>query len=241
MTDNMVVNDLPRRAITRTAKLATLPVGLAGRTALGLGKRLGGRPAELVAAEIQHRTADQIFRVLGELKGGAMKFGQALSIFEAALPPEIAGPYRATLTKLQESAPPLPDRHGAPCPRRGPRPGLARGVRRVQRQASRRGLDRAGAPRPLAGRPRGSGKDPVSGRRARAAQRLQPAQPRGAAVLCAHAGARGEAAARRAARQGRGRTRLPPRSRVPARVRGRLRRRPGHLRARCGRRGPAMS
>jgi predicted unusual protein kinase regulating ubiquinone biosynthesis (AarF/ABC1/UbiB family) len=103
-----VVNDLPRRAVTRTAKLATLPVGLAGRTALGLGKRIGGRSAELVAAEIQQRTAEQIFRVLGELKGGAMKFGQALSIFEAALPPEIAGPYRATLTRLQESAPPLP-------------------------------------------------------------------------------------------------------------------------------------
>src|SRR5512135_2562995 len=104
------VNDLPRRAFTRTAKLATLPVGLAGRTALGLGKRLGGRPAEIVAAEIQQRTAEQIVRVLGELKGGAMKVGQALSIFEAALPPEIAGPYRATLTKLQESAPPLPAR-----------------------------------------------------------------------------------------------------------------------------------
>src|SRR5215471_18926613 len=103
-----LVSDLPRRAFTRTAKLATLPVGLAGRTALGLGKRIGGRPAELVAAEIQQRTADQIFRVLGELKGGAMKFGQALSIFEAALPPELAGPYRATLTRLQESAPPLP-------------------------------------------------------------------------------------------------------------------------------------
>jgi predicted unusual protein kinase regulating ubiquinone biosynthesis (AarF/ABC1/UbiB family) len=102
------VSDLPRRAFTRTAKLATLPVGLAGRTALGLGKRLGGRPAELVAAEIQQRTAEQIFRVLGELKGGAMKLGQALSIFEAALPPELAGPYRATLTRLQESAPPLP-------------------------------------------------------------------------------------------------------------------------------------
>jgi predicted unusual protein kinase regulating ubiquinone biosynthesis (AarF/ABC1/UbiB family) len=103
-----LVSDLPRRAVTRTAKLATLPVGLAGRTALGLGKRLGGRPAEIVAAEIQQRTAEQIFRVLGELKGGAMKFGQALSIFEAALPPELAGPYRATLTRLQESAPPLP-------------------------------------------------------------------------------------------------------------------------------------
>jgi predicted unusual protein kinase regulating ubiquinone biosynthesis (AarF/ABC1/UbiB family) len=102
------MNDLPRRAVTRTAKLATLPVGLAGRTALGLGKRLGGKPAELVAHEIQQRTAEQIFRVLGELKGGALKLGQALSIFEAALPPDLAGPYRATLTRLQESAPPLP-------------------------------------------------------------------------------------------------------------------------------------
>ena len=48
-----------------------------------------------------------------------MKFGQALSVFEAALPPEIAGPYRATLTKLQESAPPLPARHRAPGAGRG--------------------------------------------------------------------------------------------------------------------------
>ena len=102
------MSDLPRRAVTRTAKLATLPVGLAGRTALGFGKRLGGKPAELVAHEIQQRTAEQIFRVLGELKGGALKLGQALSIFEAALPPDLAGPYRATLTRLQEAAPPLP-------------------------------------------------------------------------------------------------------------------------------------
>jgi predicted unusual protein kinase regulating ubiquinone biosynthesis (AarF/ABC1/UbiB family) len=102
------MTDLPRRAVTRSAKLATLPVGLAGRTALGLGKRLGGKPAEAVAHEIQQRTAEQIFRVLGELKGGALKLGQALSIFEAALPPDLAGPYRATLTRLQEAAPPLP-------------------------------------------------------------------------------------------------------------------------------------
>jgi len=104
------MSDLPRHAVTRTARLARLPVGFAGRTALGTGRRLGGRPAELVTQEIQQRTADQVFRVLGELKGGAMKLGQALSIFEAALPPEIAGPYRATLTRLQESAPPVPTR-----------------------------------------------------------------------------------------------------------------------------------
>jgi predicted unusual protein kinase regulating ubiquinone biosynthesis (AarF/ABC1/UbiB family) len=100
--------DVPRGSVQRGVKLAGLPLGFAGRTALGIGKRIGGRSAEIVAQEIQQRTADQVFRVLGELKGGAMKIGQALSIFEAALPPEFAGPYRATLTKLQESAPALP-------------------------------------------------------------------------------------------------------------------------------------
>ena len=104
------MNDVPKHPVTRAAIMARLPIGLAGRTAIGFGKRIGGRPAEIVAQEIQQRTAEQIFRVLGELKGGAMKLGQALSIFEAALPPEIAGPYRATLTRLQEAAPPLPAR-----------------------------------------------------------------------------------------------------------------------------------
>lgn len=102
------MSDLPRKAVVRSAKLASLPLGLAGRTTLGFGKRLGGRSAEVVAAEVQARTAEQVFKVLGELKGGAMKFGQALSIFEAALPEEVAAPYRATLTKLQEAAPALP-------------------------------------------------------------------------------------------------------------------------------------
>jgi predicted unusual protein kinase regulating ubiquinone biosynthesis (AarF/ABC1/UbiB family) len=102
------VTDLPRKAVVRSAKLAAVPLGFAGRTALGLGKRLGGRPAEIVAAELQARTAQQLFQVLGELKGGAMKFGQALSIFEAALPEDLAVHYRATLTKLQDSAPPMP-------------------------------------------------------------------------------------------------------------------------------------
>ena len=110
IAENGIMSDLPRHGVTRTARLARLPVGFAGRTALGSGKRLGGRPAELVTREIQQRTADQVFRVLGELKGGAMKLGQALSVFEAALPPEIAEPYRAALTRLQESAPPLPAR-----------------------------------------------------------------------------------------------------------------------------------
>src|SRR3569833_494491 len=104
------MSDLPRRAVTRTAKLASLPIGFAGRTALGVGKRTFGKSAELVATEIPARPAEQLFKVLGELKGGAMQLGLMLSIFEAALPPEIAGPYRATLTRLQAAAPPLPAR-----------------------------------------------------------------------------------------------------------------------------------
>src|SRR3954447_18135577 len=107
-SDDRYVADIPRRAFTRGAKLATLPLGVAGRATVGFGRRIGGRPAELVMSEIQQRTAEQIFRVLGELKGGAIKFGQALSVFEAALPEELATPYRAALTKLQESAPPMP-------------------------------------------------------------------------------------------------------------------------------------
>ncbi|MFN8146125.1 MAG: AarF/ABC1/UbiB kinase family protein [Candidatus Nanopelagicales bacterium] len=102
------MTDLPRRAVTRSARLAALPLGYAGRTALGFGKKVGGKPAEAVASEIQQRTAEQVFKTLGELKGGAMKFGQAMSIAEVALPEEILAPYRATLTKLQDAAPAMP-------------------------------------------------------------------------------------------------------------------------------------
>jgi predicted unusual protein kinase regulating ubiquinone biosynthesis (AarF/ABC1/UbiB family) len=101
------VNDIPQRGVARTAHLAKLPLGVAGRATVGLGKRLTGKSAEDVQAELAQRTAAQLFAVLGELKGGAMKFGQALSVFEAAMPEASAAPYRAALTKLQDAAPPM--------------------------------------------------------------------------------------------------------------------------------------
>jgi predicted unusual protein kinase regulating ubiquinone biosynthesis (AarF/ABC1/UbiB family) len=94
--------------LARTARLAALPAAYAGRTAVGLGKRIGGRPAEAVAAQVQQRTAEQLFATLGHLKGGAMKVGQALSAMESALPEQLAGPYRDTLVRLQEAAPAMP-------------------------------------------------------------------------------------------------------------------------------------
>ncbi|GAA4744963.1 AarF/ABC1/UbiB kinase family protein [Modestobacter marinus] len=102
--------DIPRGAVSRTARLAALPLGAAGRATLGIGKRLSGRAPEDVSAELQQQTAEQLFAVLGQLKGGAMKLGQQLSIFEAAVPEEMAGPYREALVKLQEAAPPMPVR-----------------------------------------------------------------------------------------------------------------------------------
>ncbi len=100
------MTDIPRRG-ARTVRLASLPLGVAGRATVGVGKRIAGRSAADVQAEQQARTAEQLFAVLGELKGGAMKMGQALSIFEAALPEEAAAPYREALTKLQDAAPPM--------------------------------------------------------------------------------------------------------------------------------------
>jgi predicted unusual protein kinase regulating ubiquinone biosynthesis (AarF/ABC1/UbiB family) len=102
------MTELPRKAAARTARLAALPIGFAGRRAVGLGRRLGGVPAEAVMSDVQQRTAEQLFRTLGDLKGGAMKVGQALSILESALPEDVAAPYRAQLTRLQDSAPPMP-------------------------------------------------------------------------------------------------------------------------------------
>ena len=94
--------------MNRTARLASLPLSAAGRVTLGWGQRLIGRDRDDVSAEMQRRTAEQVFEVLGTLKGGAMKLGQALSVYEAGIPDEYAEPYREALAKLQNAAPPMP-------------------------------------------------------------------------------------------------------------------------------------
>lgn len=97
--------DPPVRRTVRSAKIASLPVAFAGRHAAGMGRRAMGRSADEVNADIQRRTAQHIFEVLGELKGCAAKLGQLMSVYELVLPPEIAEPYRIALGRLQDSAP----------------------------------------------------------------------------------------------------------------------------------------
>ncbi len=103
----MGVEDIARGSVRRTAKLASLPLGAAGRAVKGLGRRIAGGDAETIAAQWSADNAEQLFAVLGGLKGGAMKFGQMMSIFEAVIPEQYAQPYRAALTGLQASAPPI--------------------------------------------------------------------------------------------------------------------------------------
>ena len=99
---------LPQGSIGRAARLLGIPLGAAGRATVGAGRRLLGEPAEQVNADLSRAAAEQLFNVLGELKGGAMKFGQVLSMMEAMLPEDLAAPFRARLAALQDSAPPMP-------------------------------------------------------------------------------------------------------------------------------------
>ncbi|MCD2263199.1 AarF/ABC1/UbiB kinase family protein [Dietzia aurantiaca] len=102
------MSELPRTSSRRAARLAGLPLGIAGRAASSLGRRALGRGEGDLTEELADQAAEQVFAVLGELKGGAMKVGQALSVFEAGMPDRYAEPFREALTKLQAEAPPLP-------------------------------------------------------------------------------------------------------------------------------------
>jgi predicted unusual protein kinase regulating ubiquinone biosynthesis (AarF/ABC1/UbiB family) len=103
----------PRGRLARTARLAALPAAYAGRSAIGLGRRIGGQPAELVAEQLQRGRPSSCSPTLGQLKGGAMKVGQAMSAMEAALPEALVGPYREALVQLQDAGPGDADGDGA--------------------------------------------------------------------------------------------------------------------------------
>jgi predicted unusual protein kinase regulating ubiquinone biosynthesis (AarF/ABC1/UbiB family) len=100
----------PTGGIARAARLLTLPVAFTGRAALGVGRRLVGADPQAVSAAVTAHNAEQLFAVLGQLKGGAMKVGQALSVFDAMIPAEIAEPYHDALSRLQSAGPAMPTR-----------------------------------------------------------------------------------------------------------------------------------
>jgi len=101
---------LARGTTARTARIAALPLAFTGRAVAGWGRRLAGADPEAVSAAAMERNAEQLFAVLGQLRGGAMKVGQALAVYESMMPAELAEPYRRALVRLQTQGPAMPAR-----------------------------------------------------------------------------------------------------------------------------------
>src|SRR6201987_3102410 len=93
---------LPAGGVRRATQLAALPL----RQAAPPAAAAAGLP--WAGDEVAARSAEQLFGTLGELKGGAAKLGQAMSVFEAAMPEEVAAPYRTALRRLTDAVPPMP-------------------------------------------------------------------------------------------------------------------------------------
>ena len=55
------MTELPRKAVARTAKLASLPLGVAGRAAAGWGRRLAGGDGDEISAQLMAKSAEQLF------------------------------------------------------------------------------------------------------------------------------------------------------------------------------------
>jgi predicted unusual protein kinase regulating ubiquinone biosynthesis (AarF/ABC1/UbiB family) len=106
-----------RRAL-RTVQLLSLPAGAGALAVEGAARRLAGQDRELVATDLRRRNAARTRRVLGGLKGGALKAGQLLSTVEALFPQDPESTWRDALVGLQESNAALPFHDVEPVLRR---------------------------------------------------------------------------------------------------------------------------
>ena len=165
------MSDIKRGGAARNAKLAGLGAGMAGRAALGFGKRLTGKSRDEVNAELMDKAAQQLFTVLGELKGGAMKVGQALVGHGGRDPRAVRQAVPRGADQAAARGPAAARRQGAPGARRATGHQVARTVRLLRRQAGGVGQHRPGAQGGLVGRPRRRRQDPVPGCRRGAARR----------------------------------------------------------------------
>jgi len=90
----------PSGRFQRLRKLAGLSAQLGGDVIVRGVKRLAGSEPSLMSKG----TAEKLVATLGDLKGAAMKFGQAVSMEPDLLTPEV----RQVLARLQNEAPPMP-------------------------------------------------------------------------------------------------------------------------------------
>ena len=102
------MSPLPTSRLVRTGRLLSLPMGTAALAAQGAVRRAAGQDAAAVSADLRARNAARTTRVLGGLKGGALKAGQLLSTVEAVLPQDPEATWREALVSLQDSSAALP-------------------------------------------------------------------------------------------------------------------------------------
>ena len=114
----------PTGRVRRAAKVGRLA---GGQTARGYATKAAnltrGEEARHAAAERrQMEAAEQIFDVLGQMKGAAMKVGQVASFIDTgAFPPEFQERIQAKLAELRDSAPRVPFKNDAQGDRGRPR------------------------------------------------------------------------------------------------------------------------
>jgi predicted unusual protein kinase regulating ubiquinone biosynthesis (AarF/ABC1/UbiB family) len=106
-----VADDLPTGRWRRAAKVGRLAGGQTARgyatKAANLTRSQEGRHD--AAARRQMEAAEQIFDVLGQMKGAAMKVGQVASFMDTgAFPPEFQERIQAKLAELRDAAPRVP-------------------------------------------------------------------------------------------------------------------------------------
>src|ERR671916_430213 len=106
-----MAKDLPTGRVRRAAKVGRLAGGQAAKgyatKAANLTRGEEGRQA--AAARRQMEAAEQIFEVLGQMKGAAMKVGQVASFIDTgAFPPEFQERIQAKLAELRDAAPRVP-------------------------------------------------------------------------------------------------------------------------------------
>ncbi|HEY2771988.1 MAG TPA: AarF/ABC1/UbiB kinase family protein [Solirubrobacteraceae bacterium] len=94
----------------RAAQMTGAAAGVAAREATARAMRLGGSDARRAAASRQQlKSAESLVKVLGGMRGAAMKVGQTLSAVDLGLVPEEIRPqFQEILATLQQDAKPVP-------------------------------------------------------------------------------------------------------------------------------------
>src|SRR5262245_27473057 len=107
----MAREEIPKGRVRRAAKVGRLAGGQTARAyatkAANLTRSEEGR--RTAAERRQAEAAEQIFEVLGQMKGAAMKVGQVASFVDTgAFPPEMQARIQAKLAELRDAAPRVP-------------------------------------------------------------------------------------------------------------------------------------